>query len=59
VRNYAKRQMTWFKQTSNIQWIDVSADERSWETNERILDLLRHLRTVQSDIRPQTSDISI
>lgn len=59
VRNYAKRQATWFKQTSTIQWIDVSADERSWETNERILDLLRRLRSVQSDIRPQTSDISM
>ena len=43
VRNYAKRQYTWFKQTANIQWLTVSSDERSWETSERILDLLRHL----------------
>ena len=45
MRNYAKRQLTWFRQTPNIRWIDVPADERSWETNERILDLLRRART--------------
>lgn len=43
VRNYAKRQLSWFRQTSHIQWIELPADERSWETNERILDLLRRL----------------
>jgi len=44
VRNYAKRQLSWFRRTSHIQWIELPADERSWETNERILDLLRRFR---------------
>ena len=44
VRNYAKRQFTWFRQAANIQWINISVEERSWETNERILDLLRRPR---------------
>ena len=41
VRNYAKRQLTWFRQTLRIQWLTIPVEERSWETSARILDLLR------------------
>ena len=54
VRNYAKRQFTWFRQTSSIQWVDIPAEERSWETNERILERLRRPRSASS-LDPTTS----
>lgn len=41
VRNYAKRQLTWFRQTPNLQWVDIQDDERPWETAQRVLDLMR------------------
>ncbi len=41
VRNYARRQMTWFRQTAGIQWLPVAADERPWTSAERIRDLIR------------------
>ena len=41
VRNYAKRQLTWFRQTPGLTWINVSEDERPWETAARILELAR------------------
>ena len=41
VRHYARRQMTWFRQTPGIQWVMVGADERSWETAERLLEIAR------------------
>ena len=41
VRNYAKRQLTWFRSTPNIQWLTISADEHPWETAERVKDLIR------------------
>lgn len=50
VRNYARRQLTWFRQTPGIQWLQVPADERSWETNARILDLLRRLRPQLAEV---------
>ncbi len=42
VRNYAKRQLSWFRQTPHIQWVDLSADEHPWETAGRLMDLIRH-----------------
>ena len=41
VRHYARRQLMWFRQTPNIQWVNVPEEERSWETTERILNLIR------------------
>jgi tRNA dimethylallyltransferase len=41
VRNYAKRQLTWFRQTPGLTWVTVSEDERPWQTAARILDLAR------------------
>ena len=42
VRNYAKRQMSWFRQTPGMTWLEIPTEERSWETNARLLDLIRH-----------------
>ena len=44
VRNYARRQLTWFRQTPNIQWVDISADEHPWETAQRLLDVVQRSR---------------
>jgi tRNA dimethylallyltransferase len=41
VRNYAKRQLSWFRQTPNIHWVTIPAGEHPWETAERTLDLIR------------------
>lgn len=42
VRNYARRQLTWFRQTPNIHWTAIAADEHPWETAGRLHDLVRH-----------------
>ena len=44
VRNYARRQLIWFRQTPNIQWVEIQADEHPWETAGRVLDLVRRHR---------------
>lgn len=41
VRNYARRQLIWFRQTPGIQWLDLANDEPPWETAERLRDLIR------------------
>jgi len=41
VRNYARRQLTWFRQTPNIHWVNLPADEHPWETAERLRDVVR------------------
>jgi tRNA A37 N6-isopentenylltransferase MiaA len=41
VRNYARRQLIWFRQTPNIQWVTIPNDERPWETAGRVLELVR------------------
>ena len=41
VRNYAKRQLTWFRGTPKIQWLTIPADEHPWETAERVRELIR------------------
>ncbi|MBI3996255.1 MAG: tRNA (adenosine(37)-N6)-dimethylallyltransferase MiaA [Candidatus Omnitrophica bacterium] len=50
VRNYAKRQLTWFRQTPNIHWRLIPAEEHAWETAEHLLDIIRHasLQTVEA-----------
>ena len=47
VRNYARRQLIWFRQTPHIQWVDIPEEEHPWETAERILDLVRRSRVDQ------------
>ena len=44
VRNYAKRQMTWFRGTPHIQWVEIPDEEPAWETAARILDVVRRDR---------------
>ena len=58
VRNYARRQLIWFRQTSMIQWVTIPADEHPWETSERLLDLIRRTRVERSEARSQRSEVS-
>ena len=41
VRNYARRQLIWFKRTPNIQWVTIAEEEHPWETAARVLELAR------------------
>jgi tRNA dimethylallyltransferase len=43
-RNYAKRQLTWFRKDKRIQWIDVGADEKPSQVAKRILKELKSNR---------------
>lgn len=41
-RNYAKRQMTWFRRYDNIKWFDITDDEVNYSKNiEEILNYIR------------------
>lgn len=40
-RNYARKQMTWFKKDKNINWINLSAETSESAVMERVLGLLR------------------
>jgi tRNA dimethylallyltransferase len=51
VRNYARRQLIWFRQTAQIQWLNLPAEEHPWETAGRLLELVRKAR-VQEAIAP-------
>ena len=48
VRHYARRQLIWFRQTPNIQWVTIPKDEHPWETTARLMDLIRRAREVRS-----------
>ena len=48
VRNYARRQLIWFRTTPSIQWIELSAEEHPWEAAGRLLDLVRRHRLDQT-----------
>ncbi len=39
-RNYAKRQLTWFRKDTRIQWIEAGADEKPADVAGRIKELL-------------------
>lgn len=55
VRNYARRQLIWFRQTPDIQWVRVPEDERPWETAERVRELVRRRRSVPLQAERSTS----
>lgn len=59
VRNYARRQLTWFRQTAGIQWVELPADEPPWANAEHLLDLVRRFRVEQSEVRGQNSEVSL
>ncbi len=44
VRHYARRQLIWFRQTPNIQWVTVPRDEHPWETTARLMGFIRRAR---------------
>ena len=50
VRNYARRQLVWFRQTPNIHWVTIPADEHPWETAGRLLDLVRRDRVQRVEV---------
>ena len=41
VRNYARRQMVWFRQTPGIRWLTLGTEEPPWESATRVLDLMQ------------------
>ena len=43
-RNYAKRQLTWFRRYDDIQWFDLSLYPSEKEAGEDILQWLRSSR---------------
>ena len=45
VRNYARRQMIWFRQTPSLQWVTLPPDEHSWVTAERLMAMIRRPAT--------------
>jgi len=47
VRNYARRQLIWFRRTPQIRWVNVPAEEHPWETAGRLLELVRRARVDQ------------
>ena len=47
VRQYAKRQFVWFRQTPDLQWMTIPAEEPPWETASRLLDLVRRSHVSQ------------
>ena len=57
VRNYAKRQMVWFRQTAGIQWVNLAADEHPWETSERLMNVIRRAPARQANVASQTSEV--
>ena len=59
VRNYAKRQLSWFRQTPNIQWLEIPDDEPPWETASRVLDLMRRFRSEPSEIERLSSAVGV
>ena len=42
-RNFAKRQMTWFKKMRNITWIDVGDDK------EAVVDIIINIITIDEN----------
>jgi len=44
VRNYARRQLIWFRKTPNLQWVEIPEAEHPWETADRLRSLLRGWR---------------
>ncbi|MBI2093581.1 MAG: tRNA (adenosine(37)-N6)-dimethylallyltransferase MiaA [Candidatus Omnitrophica bacterium] len=40
VRHYARRQLIWFRQTPRIRWVDISEDEKPWQTASRVFELV-------------------
>ena len=50
VRHYARRQLIWFRQTPDIEWIDIASDEPPWETAERLRDLVRRHHAPQVEV---------
>ncbi len=50
VRNYARRQWTWFRRTPGLHWIEMLATEPPSLTAERILELVRDARVRPSDM---------
>ena len=41
VRHYARRQLTWFRQTPNIHWVTIPDEEHAWDTAAKVHDFAR------------------
>ena len=51
VRNYARRQLIWFRRTPGIRWLTIPAKEQAWESAPHILELLRYPADERSGLR--------
>ena len=40
VRHYARRQLIWFRRTPQLRWIGIPDEEKSWQTAQRLLELI-------------------
>ncbi len=40
VRQYARRQLIWFRQTPGLRWVPIAEGEQPWETAARLYELL-------------------
>jgi len=54
VRNYARRQQVWFRQTRGLQWVPVGAEDHPWETSAKITELLRRskINEIEASVPP-------
>jgi tRNA dimethylallyltransferase len=41
VRQYAKRQLVWFRGTPGIEWVQIPEEERAWQTSALVIERLR------------------
>jgi tRNA dimethylallyltransferase len=41
-RQLAKRQLTWFRRESQVDWIEIKGEESALQTAKRVLDIVRH-----------------
>ena len=56
VRNYAKRQYTWFRHVPGITWVDIPAEESIWQTAHLVIEQLGSL-AVHDAVLPQRSSL--
>ena len=50
-RHFAKRQMTWFRKESNIEWLEISHDEALPNITNRVLDRIdQFLRSIKGEV---------
>ncbi len=57
VRNYARRQLAWFRQTPGLIWVQAQDDERPWQIAERLREVIR--RGAAPAVSASRSDVEL